>query len=204
MTLYEELELSTDCTFDDIKQQYRILAMKHHPDKGGSVDKFQKIKFAYEVLSDPSRRKQYDETSTTSESTDIRTEAINHLAGIFFSVIPNFDCASGNLIERLNQEITNSIKQVETNSMMCDIFISNLELVKSKLKLKNPNKEDIVLSFLERHLDARYSDKRILAHRLELLNETQLIVDDYQYGFLELVSEVPNVSENVEASNNNT
>lgn len=189
MTLYEELELSKDCTFDDIKQQYRILAMKHHPDHGGSVEKFQKIKFAYEVLSDPTRRKQYDDTSTTTESTDIRTEAINHLAMIFFGIIPNFDCAGGNLIERLKLEIDNSTKQANSEDMMCDMYIANLELVKKKLKMKNPNKEDIVLSFLEKQLDARYNDKKVFAHRLELFKEVLIILEDYQYGFLELVAE---------------
>lgn len=191
MTLYEELELPIDCSFDDIKQQYRILAMKHHPDHGGDVEKFQKIKFAYEVLSDSVRRKQYDDTSTTSESTNIHTEAINHLAGIFFSIIPTFNCAGGNLIEALTQTIEASRNQVVSEDMMCDIYIGNLELVKSKLKLKNPNKEDIVMSFIDKQLENRYSDKKIFAHRLELLKETQAIIDDYQYGFLELVSEVP-------------
>lgn len=191
MTLYEELELSTDCTFDDIKQQYRILAMKHHPDHGGEVEKFQKIKFAYEVLSDPVRRKQYDETSTTGEGSDIRTEAVNHLAMVFFSVIPSFDCANGNLIERLKQELTNSKNQTLADDMMCDVYIGNLELVKNKLKLKNPNKEDVVMSFLVKQLEVRYQDKKIFAHRLELLNETEIILEDYQYGFLELVAEQP-------------
>lgn len=190
MTLYEELELSVDCTVEDIKQQYRILAMKHHPDHGGSVEKFQKIKFAYEVLSDPSRRKQYDESSTTTESTDIHTQAISNLASIFFSIIPNFDCANGNLIEALNRNIDEARNQVIRDDMLCDMYIGNLELVKSKLKLKNPNKEDIVLSFLEKQLEVRYQDKKLFAHRLELLKETQTILDDYQYGFLELVSEI--------------
>ena len=191
MTLYEELELSTDCSFDEIKQQYRILAMKHHPDHGGSVDKFQKIKFAYEVLSDPIRRKQYDETSTTGESTNIRTEAINHLAGIFFSIIPNFNCAEGNLIETMNQTIEASRLQIVNDTMMCDIYINNLELVKNKLKLKNPNKEDIVMSFVDKQLENRHNDKKVFAHRLDLFKEIQEILNDYQYGFLELVSEQP-------------
>lgn len=191
MTLYEELELSTDCTADDIKQQYRILAMKHHPDHGGEVEKFQRIKLAYEVLSDPIRRKQYDETATTTESSNIHTEAINHLALIFFSIIPNFNCAGGNLIDAMRQEINNSRSRTMADDMMCDTYINNLELVKSKLKLKNPNKEDVVLSFLQKQLDLRYQDKKVFAHRLELLTETESILEDYQYGFLELVSEHP-------------
>ena len=42
MTLYDELELTPDCSFDDIKHQYRTLAGIHHPDKGGDEEKFKK------------------------------------------------------------------------------------------------------------------------------------------------------------------
>ena len=67
MTLYDELELSPSCSMEDIKQQYRTLASVHHPDKGGDEERFKRIKFSYEVLSDSARRKQYDETKTTNE-----------------------------------------------------------------------------------------------------------------------------------------
>ena len=76
MTLYDDLELQPDCSFEDIKHQYRTLAKKHHPDLGGDAEVFKRIKFAYEVLSDPDRRKQYDETKTTTGSINIRIEAI--------------------------------------------------------------------------------------------------------------------------------
>lgn len=191
MTLYEELELSKDCTFDDIKQQYRILAMKHHPDKGGSVEKFQRIKFAYEVLSDPQRRKNYDENETTIEPTDIHTEAITNLANIFFSIIPNFNCAGGNLVEAMTNEVNNLKNRVIADDMMCDIFIGNISIIKEKLRLKNPNKEDIVMSFIDKQLETRKQDKVLFAHRLKLAEEMLLILSDYQYGFLELVAEMP-------------
>lgn len=203
MTLYEELELSTDCTFDDIKQQYRILAMKHHPDKGGDVEKFQKIKFAYDVLIDPIRRKKYDDTASTEEVTDIRAQAIGHLAELFFAVIPNFDCAGGNLIEVLTKEVDGLKSKAIADDMMCDIFIHNVTLVKEKLKLKNPNKEDVVMSFIDRQLETRRQDKILFAKRLELAEEMLKILGDYQYGFLELMTVAPTVSENEQVSNSN-
>ncbi|MBI2554067.1 MAG: DnaJ domain-containing protein [Candidatus Rokubacteria bacterium] len=46
-----------------IKQAYRRLARKHHPDVSkakGSADRFKEINEAYEVLSDPEKRKRYD------------------------------------------------------------------------------------------------------------------------------------------------
>ena len=55
--------LGVDRTASDkaIKTAYRRLARKHHPDVSkGSADKFKEIAEAYEVLSDPDKRKRYD------------------------------------------------------------------------------------------------------------------------------------------------
>lgn len=43
-----------------IRKAYRKLALKHHPDKGGEVEKFQKLQNAYEILSDPDQKEIYD------------------------------------------------------------------------------------------------------------------------------------------------
>lgn len=57
---YEILGVDANADVDTIKRAYRTLASKHHPDKGGDTGKFQEIQAAYDVLSDPERRRQYD------------------------------------------------------------------------------------------------------------------------------------------------
>lgn len=57
---YQILGVNKDCAQDEIKAAFRKLAIKNHPDKGGDKDKFQKIQKAYEVLSDPDKRNEYD------------------------------------------------------------------------------------------------------------------------------------------------
>lgn len=58
---YSTLGLSKTATQDEIKQAYRKLAMKHHPDRTGGDDiEFKKIQEAYATLSDPEKRSQYD------------------------------------------------------------------------------------------------------------------------------------------------
>lgn len=60
--LYEILGVSKTATQDDIKKAFRKLAHQHHPDKsGGSDDKFKEINAAYQILSDQSKRSQYDQ-----------------------------------------------------------------------------------------------------------------------------------------------
>ena len=63
MNHYETLGVSKDATKQDIKKAYRKLAMKHHPDKGGDQEQFKRITGAYDILSDPDKRAQYDNPS---------------------------------------------------------------------------------------------------------------------------------------------
>lgn len=62
MTLYDDLEVGSNSSSDDIKKAYRKLALKHHPDRGGNEEEFKRISKAYEILSDEQKRRQYDHT----------------------------------------------------------------------------------------------------------------------------------------------
>ncbi len=61
---YEILGLSRDASEEDIKKSYRKLAMKHHPDRNpddkSAEGKFKEAKEAYEMLSEPDKRRAYD------------------------------------------------------------------------------------------------------------------------------------------------
>ena len=69
---YSVLGLDPSCTLDEVRKAYRSLAKKHHPDVNpGSEDavtKLQAVNAAYAVLSDPARRKAYNEEQNISAS----------------------------------------------------------------------------------------------------------------------------------------
>lgn len=60
MDHYQTLGVAKNATPDEIKKAYRKLASKHHPDKGGDTSMFQQVEEAYRILSDPEKKKQYD------------------------------------------------------------------------------------------------------------------------------------------------
>jgi molecular chaperone DnaJ len=62
---YKELGVSSDASADEIKRAYRKLARDLHPDTNpdpSAAEKFKAVSEAHSVLSDPAKRKEYDET----------------------------------------------------------------------------------------------------------------------------------------------
>jgi molecular chaperone DnaJ len=63
---YQTLGVAKDASQDDIKKAFRKLAHTYHPDKGtGDEAKFKEINEAYQVLSDDTKRSQYDNYGQT-------------------------------------------------------------------------------------------------------------------------------------------
>jgi DnaJ-class molecular chaperone len=62
-TYYDILGVSKDANENEIKKAFRALSLKYHPDRNQNEDtteQFQKIGEAYEILSDPEKRSQYE------------------------------------------------------------------------------------------------------------------------------------------------
>ncbi|XP_051871001.1 dnaJ homolog subfamily C member 18-like [Pristis pectinata] len=75
---YEILGVDRSADEEDLKKSYRKLALKFHPDKNcapGATDAFKAIGNAYAILSNPEKRKQYDQRR--EESTTIRSPCAN-------------------------------------------------------------------------------------------------------------------------------
>lgn len=73
MDYYKILGISKNASGEDIKKAYRKLAHKYHPDKpGGNEKKFKELNEAYQVLSNPQKKAQYDKFGKVFEGQQSR------------------------------------------------------------------------------------------------------------------------------------
>lgn len=86
LDLYEILEIDKESSSSQIKKAYRLAALKYHPDKASSDeekenfhDKFQKIVFAYGVLSDDKKRSRYDKTGSLEDYNDDDEQSLGEM-----------------------------------------------------------------------------------------------------------------------------
>lgn len=110
--LYEILGVAPGASTDAIKKAYRKLAKTHHPDGGKTDDgMFDAITKAYNVLSDPERRKRYDETGEIDESADNeQARVLNFIANILLQVVQAAeDPATFDVIAKTREIVQESI-----------------------------------------------------------------------------------------------
>ena len=85
--LYEILGVRRDASPDDIKRAYRALAREHHPDVSSAPEaeeRFKEIVGAYEILSDPQKRQQYDTFGQSGGPAGAPFDDIQDIFDMFF------------------------------------------------------------------------------------------------------------------------
>ena len=116
--LYEELGLKKNATKSEIISSYRSLVKQHHPDAGGNKERFLAIQNAWETLNDPIKKKQYDSS--------------------FFSSNSSFDSLNENWEEKFNSKKYNSsIKDKEVEAWFKEIYTPTNRLISQIIKPLN-------------------------------------------------------------------
>lgn len=189
MNPYTELDVPVDASLENIKQRYRTLAQMHHPDKGGDEEVFKRIKHAYEILSDPVRRKQYDITGETS-STNAKDEALANLVEIILHIVPTFNADVDDLIELAEIETRTMIDLANRDIGVTERYIQNLEKVSNKLRIKT-NGENLINDFIIHQIKQRKVELETYRRRIMVCTLMLEILKDYEYGLRNLILETP-------------
>jgi curved DNA-binding protein CbpA len=128
---YTLLGLTNEATQDEIKTAYRKLAQQNHPDRGGKHDVFVKIQTAYDILSDPVRRKHYDATGETTIAPDLSQARIyGYLSAMMLQ-----------LIEQTDENITDIVKAMRNT---ININKANNELEINTIRARITKREKVI------------------------------------------------------------
>ena len=199
MNPYTELDVPVDASLETIRQRYRTLAQMYHPDKGGDEETFKNIKLAYEILSDPVRRKQYDITGETTTS-NAKDEAIANIVQILLHVVPSFNVDTDDLIKIAEMETRSMLDLVFKDIGVTERYIANLEKVSKKLRIKTEG-ENLLNSFVLNQIQQRRQELITFQHRVKVCNLMLEILKDYEYGLRVIMNEMPTPPENTDQSN---
>jgi DnaJ-class molecular chaperone len=183
-TLYDELELPRNCTFEEIKQQYRILAQTYHPDKAvfGDEKKFIRIKEAYETLSDPIKRSHYDNTGDYYEDTNISNEVGNRLANMINHFTQQINPEIDDLILKMKVDIYEAQRNTNNSINECNNVIRKLTIISKKIKLKKEEGNNFLKTMVESKITHKQTE--LAGHKRTLLVFDKMleILDDYHFS----------------------
>lgn len=84
MNPYKVLKVPETASTEEVRESFRSLSKKLHPDAGGTDEAFIELRTAYTVLSDPETRKKYDETGLIDVSV-VRTD-LSCMAGLMIEL----------------------------------------------------------------------------------------------------------------------
>jgi len=199
MNPYTELDVPVDASLETIRQRYRTLAQMYHPDKGGDEETFKNIKLAYEILSDPVRRKQYDITGETN-TTNAKDEAVANIVQILLHVVPSFNVDQDDLIQIAEMETRTMLDLVHKDIGVTERYIVNLEKVSKKLRIKTDG-ENILNSFIMNQIQQRRQELITFQRRVQVCNLMLSILKDYEYGLRVIMNDMPLPPENTDQSN---
>ena len=181
-----ELEVSIDATDEEIKIQYRAMAMIHHPDKGGDEEKFKRIKEAYEILSDPVRRKAYEISGDAETNLHLRNAALDHISQMMGQIVPQFNSEADDLFAIMRHEVNNIRQGMIENTNVCVGYMANLQKVIARVNAKH-DKQNIMLEILQKQIDFRIREHEDFTQRIKICDLEIEILKDYEYGLIERI-----------------
>lgn len=185
--LYVVLDIVNTSTQEEIKKAFKKKAIEFHPDKNidkkDSEEKFKEVKLAYEVLSDPGKRKIYDSTGQVHQYSD--EVKIKFKEALFEELIVNEILNNENFtIESLLGFLHNKITELKRNVFNDEKKLERLNKFLKSVK-KNKNCKDDFLLVLS---DIKYEEIGLslknIKYQIELMIETkEIIASGYYYKY---------------------
>ena len=135
MNHYDTLGVDKSASPDDIKKAFRKAAKDHHPDREqGNPEKMAMINKAYEVLSTPDKREQYDRTGTDAAPQSIEFQARDMLLQMISKIIEGEAVV---ILPNLRNMVSMNKRGIEQNRIQFTDRIAKLKKKRGKVRVKS-------------------------------------------------------------------
>lgn len=189
MNPYEVLGLQPTATDEEIKDAYRKLIRKFHPDVSKEPDreaKTRELNEAMEILGSEDRKKIYDATGQTKIEVTIEQKAIEIIAGIVSQAI---DQGVVNPIELVRANLGNQLTQTLASEYQMTEKIKDLEKYRTRVRTKAGseigNLDGLVgrlveekIQGLNRGIAHMKEGQQVMRRGLELLEGLEFVPDE--------------------------
>jgi DnaJ-class molecular chaperone len=204
--LYEVLGIDEEASATQIRKAYQKACRKFHPDMHPNdptmVAKFQRIKFAYETLSDPHKRAFWDATGMQApDAAKITSLAMDHVHGMYSSAMdacssnedPSFNIDMYDIVSDVKRVINLQIADLHNKRAKWASAEGKLKSLRLRLKRKRGSFEDtpmyVMLEQKIQHLKKLYTasgaDLDVHVRALELASEYSCDIDDPMAAFFQ-------------------
>ena len=192
MTLYDELNLKKGASADQIKDNYRKLSKKYHPDLAGKnydKEKWNRIAHAYFVLSDPQRREQYDlhgddQTGPVESLDDLAIKILIDGLDAATSRVINKGEYDFNLISMIGSHIAESKEQATSHLGKSKKALKDLWLFKKKFQ-KTPGRTEILLDVVKDKIHKMRQTKAHIEKSLLIMDAAVEMLEQIEFDYTE-------------------
>ena len=190
MSHYETIGVHETATAEEIKKAYRERSKELHPDANDGDDKgFAKLAKAYKVLSDPEKRKKYDEKSIDTENNE--AEQVNSImAGLtlaFLEHAPSVKTES--LTDFVKKQVKEQLGNAKSAVTKLEKEIDRAENAKNRIVRKELG-HNLILSVFENKISEARTN--IVRHNEAVLLFDKVLEEIESYSYLVDVEEKQN------------
>jgi curved DNA-binding protein CbpA len=172
---YEILGVPRDADAATIRRAFRKKVRNSHPDGGGSTESFNALKSAYDILSDPDRRRLYDETGDTRDPSNDP-----HLAKIIEILSFGLDQAimklnitgswrDTEIIPNIIEILTEGLNETSKQKSAFDFLAEQSRRIKGKFRVTGGN--NVIEFAIDKRIDACSKQIEQLVEKIDLINE---------------------------------
>lgn len=177
---YEVLGVDRGATDKEIKDAYRLLVKKHHPDvnDGASSEEFIEIQRAWEVLSSSEERAFYDEHGFSKTDDDMSN--LQNLASELVFRCMNADIQPDHLINEIEKEVNDVIEKLKSQKKDCENDLNKMLRQKEALKVKDGLKYDIMSIAIDNLIRQAEAEKFTIEQQVSIREKLLVFIENYE------------------------